>query len=27
VESFCELVGLDVRYYGSFKIKNIIWNW
>jgi len=26
VESFCELVGLDVRYYGSFKIKNIIWN-
>jgi hypothetical protein len=26
VESFCELVGLDVKYYGSFKIKNIIWN-
>lgn len=26
VESFCELVGLDVKYCGSFKIKNIIWN-
>jgi hypothetical protein len=26
VESFCELVGLDVKSYGSIKIKNIIWN-
>ena len=26
VESFCELVGLDVKSYGTIKIKNIIWN-
>jgi hypothetical protein len=26
VESFCELVGLDVKSYGTIKIKNIIWS-
>lgn len=25
VNDFCELLGLNVKHYGSFKIKNIIW--